>query len=178
MTWKESLRELVAKKDWRTAMEYILQIVNSKEYDDTPDAYLNALYVFEAIPMQPDVNGFDVVSITAQKEIYDVYIEGKSIFYANADFLFWSGWLATWCEWLFKMELEEARMQMLNAYNLCPENKLFALGLISGIDSNADIAYKECIRTIMSDNATVSYIRDKGVVGDYMLMIFEGVITE
>ncbi len=108
----------------------------------------------------------------ANDALFGVYEEARSKYSDNPDFLFWSGWLATWCEWLFKINLRDAELLMLKAYVMCPENKLFELAMVSNRKYTRDEAYEDCIREIMSDKDTVNYIEKRGPVGEYMLYLF------
>lgn len=170
MNWKKALSYLLETKKWQEALDLMANVVKS---DDTSvDAYINYLYILEAIPLEPEVDYLGEMARRANDALFGVYEEARSKYSDNPDFLFWSGWLATWCEWLFKIDLRDAELLMLKSYVMRPENKLFGLAMVSNRKYTRDGAYEDCIREIMSDKDTVNYIEKRGPVGEYMLYLF------
>ena len=130
MNWEKELSYLLEKKEWQGAFDLMANVVKSE--DSSVDAYINYIYILEAIPLEPEVDYLGEMARRANDALYGVYEEARSKYSDNPDFLFWSGWLACWCDWLFKMELRDAELLMLKAYVMCPENKLFELAMVSG----------------------------------------------
>lgn len=176
MDWKSILREQFSSKNWEDAVTLMENVTGSDECD--LDAYLNYIYLLEHLLLGSvwDLDTDDPLLVKAQDEIYGVFDRARSLYSDNPDFLFWGGWLAVWGEWLFKMTTEDAQRMMVEAHRFCPGNILFCLAEVSSCESPSDNAYQMCVKKILSDKDTISYISAKGTVGDYMLSFLNNAV--
>ena len=160
---------------WSEAVVLMQNII--KNTPDNPDAYLNMVYLLEVILVEERSLG----TIDCEPMFYDEYealaVEtfqaGCAKFKNDPSYMFFMGFITTWCEWLYGMDETAADNMMQEAHRLDPLNKIYLWSSIGGRHySNENDQEKDIYdytKMLLSDAELVKEVRDRGPIGDYYI---------
>lgn len=160
---------------WREATVLMQNIIKSTP--DNPDAYLNMVYLLEMIiveeqPFGP-VDSEPLFYDECEALAVDTFQIGCAKFKNDPAYLFFMGFITTWCEWLYGMDEVTADNMMQEAHRLDPLNKIFLWSSIGGRHYSNENDQEEDIynytKMLLSDAELVKEVRDRGPIGDYYI---------
>lgn len=173
--WKAELKTMMLDGRWSEAVVLMQNII--KNTPDNPDAYLNMVYLLEVILVEERSLG----TIDCEPMFYDecealaveTFQAGCAKFKNDPSYMFFMGFITTWCEWLYGMEETAADNMMQEALRLDPLNKIYLWSSIGGRhysnESDQEEAIYDYTKMLLSDAELVKEVRDRGPIGDYYI---------
>ena len=151
------------------AIEYFEKLKNKNL-----DIYLRVLFILLdfLVDEQYTEQQHDFISL----KVKELYSEAELKYSNDNDFLFFSGIMIYIAEWYFGMKIEEGQTMLKKAMDANPENIIYKWGYFSITDQRVTVNTKTKFllsNQIMKDDLILNWIKNKGLLGEYLLGIIQ-----
>lgn len=167
MNWKEHLLKLEQRKDWKSAIALMENIIDSN--GTNVDAYLSINYLLMNLLVEENYNPDEHDYYAELLKKY--FTESYAKFSRSPEYLFYIGKIACMSEWYFDIEIEEAQSMIKKALYIEPDNILYHWANYGDLDMRDSINNEKMIlfaKQALSNPTVKKELKSKGALGKYL----------
>lgn len=176
--WKKRISEIEKNWDVMSAIE----MVDSKRFNDSveeAEMYLRVMFLILDALIEKNLSKEEETYFS--EKIKDYFDNSYQKFSQNAEYLILTGMMMTRGEWYFEKSYDDAVKMMKKAVEIKPDNiicsSIYYVFEDQDLEVNSKIKF-DALSEFFAEEANKRWLEDKGLLGEYILGIFENVFVE
>jgi len=171
MEFKNELELIEKERNVNRAVEFI-----EDEKNQSLDNYLRVVFILLdfLVDRQYTQDEHDFFSI----KIKEIFNKAKLKYSNNYEFLFFAGIMIYIAEWYFGIDnIDEAKTMLEDTMKSNPDSIIYKWGYYSITDQRAEVntELKQLLsKQLLRDNLILEWLKNKGLLGEYILGIIQG----
>ncbi len=160
-------------------VHHALKFIEDKKKHN-PDNFLRVMFILLdfLVDGQYTQDEHDYFSV----KIREIFTQAKLKYSDNYEFLFFTGIMIHIAEWYLGFDnTDEAKIMLEDSMKFNPNNILYKWGFYSITDQRAEInteLKQDLSKQILNDNLILELLKNKGLLGEYVLGIIESTYEE
>lgn len=176
--WKNQITEFENSNDIKSAIKLLdCQIANNSL--DKVELYLRTMFMVLDFLVEGHYSKDEYLYFS--KKLKSYFDDSYKKFYKNAEYLAFAGMMITRAEWYFDKSFDDGIKMIKKAieiepYNICYES-LYHIFEDQRLEVNTEIKFK-VLSSFFAQESNKKWLEGKGLLGAYILGIFENVYAE